>query len=108
MQVGQSVQQFCSLKMQSKVKKKVSTRLSRKYSLGVFFFSRKDGKSFAAIFIRRKKKKLYKRRQEAKQKQKLFTTRISGTKLSILLDNRKKKWIVRLLGDGHKRSLHLL
>jgi hypothetical protein len=72
-----------------------------------FFFER-TAKALPQFLLDDKKKKLYKRRQEAKQKQKLFTPRISGTKLSILLDNQKKNWIVRLLGDGHKRSLHLL
>jgi hypothetical protein len=51
-----------------------------------FFFER-TAKALPQFLLDDKKKKLYKRRQEAKQKQNIFTTRITRTKLSILLDN---------------------
>jgi hypothetical protein len=53
----------------------------------IYFFER-TAKALPQFLLDDKKKKLYKQRKKAKQK--LFTTRISGTKLSILLDNRKK------------------
>jgi hypothetical protein len=54
----------------------------------IFFFER-TAKALPQFLLDDKKKKLYKRRQEAKKT--LFTTRTTGTKLSILLDNFKKK-----------------